>query len=253
MADLGVIRELAEQVLVIPTVKGTPDHYLLDRALRVLRHCGNITQLKEIQCFQIDQPCLNIAALFRDAGFARYADTGDRSSRLVLADLSDADLRDFSTQVVQEKLAELLNPRQLERVCAIITESGNRETNLIEAMILSDARNLEDMGAVGIFNECRRYLVHGKGVGDALNSWKRKLEYDYWTARLREGFRFEAVRNLARQRIKIAEQFMIQLEQENKAGDMEDFLLEQQLDRPAEPKEEENLRNHHTRRPAVRV
>jgi len=229
MADLSVIKEIVEQVLAVPTLKGTPDRYLIDRSFRVLRHCGGIARLAEVQSFQIDHDCLNIAALFRDAGFARYANQEDRMARMVLADLTDEDLRDFSTQVVQEKLEDILNPRQMERVCSTIIESGNRDTTLIEAMILADARNLDDMGAVGIFNDLRRYVVHGRGVTEALTSWRRKIEYEYWAARLRESFRFDAVRKLAQKRLIVAENFMRQLELENRAGELEDILLEQQL------------------------
>ena len=228
MATIGVIQEIAEQVLAVPTVKGTPDRYLIDRAHRVLRHCGGIARLSDVQRFQVDQECLNIAALFRDAGFARYANQEDRANRMVLADLTDEDLRDFSAQIIQERLFDLLNPRQMERVCSIIIESSNRNTTLIEAMILSDARNLDDMGAVGIFNEFRRYVVHGRGATESLLSWKRKIEYDYWSARLRESFRFESVRKLAERRLRTAEQFMQNLDIENRAGDLEDMLLEQQ-------------------------
>ncbi|MBN1437600.1 MAG: hypothetical protein JW936_11060 [Sedimentisphaerales bacterium] len=232
MANLGVIQEISDQVLAVPTIKGTPDRYLIDRARRVMRHCGSIARLPDTQRFQVDQECLNIAALFRDAGFARYANQEDRAARMVLADLTDEDLRDFSAQIIQEKLQELINPRQMERVCSIVIESGNRSTTLIEAMILSDARNLDDMGAVGIFNEFRRYVVHGRGASDALVSWKRKIEYDYWSARLRESFRFDSVRELARRRLKTAEEFMESLERENKAGDLEEMLMEQQLAAP---------------------
>lgn len=235
MADLNVIKEIAEQVLSIPTLKGTPDRYLIDRAWRVLRHCGSIAQLNEVRCFQVDNECLTVAALFRDAGFARYANQEDRAQRMVLADLTDEDMRDFSTQVVQEKLAELLNPRQMERTCSIIIESGKRNTRLIEAMILADARNLDDMGAVGIFNELRRYVVHGRGAAEAVTSWNQKIEYDYWTARLRESFRFDAVRDIARRRLQNAMTFMEHLHFENRAGDLEALLLEQRMT-PAQAK-----------------
>ncbi len=235
MADLQVIKEIAEQVLAIPTLKGTPDHYLIDRAYRVLRHCGSIAQLEDIQRFHVDHECLNIAALFRDAGFARYANEEDRVSRMVLADLTDEDLRDFSAQMVQEKLTELLNPRQLERVSSTIIESGKRKTSLVEAMILSDARNLDDMGSIGIFNEFRRYVIHGRGVGDALSSWSRKIEYDYWAARLRESFRFEGVKAIAKRRLETARNFMQQLDYENRAGDLEEILLQQKLQPPPAP------------------
>ncbi len=233
MADLNLIKEIAEQVLAVPTLKGTPDRYLMDRACRVLRHCGGIAQLPEVQRFQVDRECMNIAALFRDAGFARYASEEDRVARMVLADLTDEDLRDFSCQVVHEKLTEILNPRQLERICSIITESCLRDTTLIEAMILSDARNMDDMGAIGIFNDMRRYVVHGRGATEVIQAWNRKVEYDYWSARLRESFRFEAVKQLARKRLQFAEQFMENLDLENRAGDLEDLLLEQQLSRPS--------------------
>jgi hypothetical protein len=229
MADLSVIKEIVEQVLAIPTLKGKPDRYLIDRASRVLRHCGSIAQLHDVQCFQIDRESMNIAAIFRDGGFARYASQEDRVARMVLADLTDEDLRDFSTQLVQEKLEGVLDGAQISKVCGIIIESGKRDTRLIEAMILSDARNLDDMGAVGLFNEFRRYVFHGYGASEALASWKRKVEYDYWNARLRESFRFDSVRKIAQSRLKFAEEFMEHLRVENIAGDLEDMLLEQQL------------------------
>lgn len=229
MSELDVIKEIAEKVLAIPTLRGTADRYLIDRAFRLLRYSGSIAQLSDVQRFQIDRVCLNAASLFCDSGFAHYASQDDKKARMVLADLTDDDLRDFSCQVVHEHLAEILNPRQLERICAIIMDSGKRETSLIEAMILSDARNLDDMGAIGIFNELRRYVVHGRGVSGAIVSWKRKMEYDYWKARLRESFRFDPVRELASRRLEFAEKFMTELDLENKAGDLEDFLLEQQL------------------------
>jgi len=229
MTDLNVIKEIANKVLSIATLKGTPDNYLIDRSERILRHCGAISRLPEVTNFKIDNECLHVAALFRDAGFAKYAAKEDQVARLVLADLTDDDLRDFSTQVVVENLTDLLNPRQVERVCAIITESGKRQTSLIEAMILSDARNVTDMGTVGIFSDMRRYVVHGRGVTDAMKSWNRKIEYEYWTARLRESFRFESVRTIAKKRLAQAQAFMEMLDQENKASDLEDLLLEQQL------------------------
>ncbi len=97
---------------------------------------------------------------------------------------------------------------------------------LTEAVVLSDARSLDDMGAVGIFNEFRRCLAHGKGATDALESWKRKVDYRYWQARLKESFRFETARKIAVQRFAATEYFMNQLKIENAAQDIEDVLLE---------------------------
>ena len=229
MSDLIIVKEIAEQVLAVPTLKDTPDRYLIDRAYRILRHCACIAQLNEVKSFHVDQQCLNIAALMRDSGFARYANQQDKVARMALADLSDEDMRDFSAQVVQEKLIGILTPREMERVCSIIIESGKRNTSLAEAMILSDARNLDDMGAIGIFNESRRYMIHGRGVTDAIASWKRKIEYEYWNARLRESFRFDSVKLIAEKRLNTAIQFMEQMEVENRGADLEEILLQQHL------------------------
>ena len=111
-------------------------------------------------------------------------------------------------------------------VDAIIALISWPETDLTEAKILSDSRNLDDMGAVGIYNEFRRDVIGGKGVSDIMESWKRKVDYRYWQARLKESFRFETVRKIAVQRFAATEYIMNQLKIENAAQDLEDVLLE---------------------------
>jgi len=227
MADIEACKKIAEEALCLPNPKGTPDRYLIDRAYRVLKLCNGIAQLNDVQRFQTDHECLALAALFRDTGFARYAQRENTISLPPSSELTEEDMRDFSAQVVQEKLSELLDSRQMERLCNIILESGRRDTTLIEAMILSDACNLDDMGAVGLCSEFRRSGVQGRGITEFLKSWKRKLEYDYWSARLRESFRFDSVRQIAQNRLQNAKLVMEQLEQENRAADLDKILAQQ--------------------------
>jgi hypothetical protein len=228
MSELDIIREIAQQVLIVPTLKGTKDNSLWDRTQRLVRNVEHICRLPEVVKLesQIDRFCLIAAAYFSDAGFAHYADAEDTGQRFVLADVSTDDLSDFSTQVVTDKLGGSLAGPKIDKINKIITESTDRLSKMPEAMILSDARNLDDMGAVGIFNEFRRYVIHGKGASDALQSWKRKIDYRYWDARLKESFRFEAVRKLAAQRFTAAEYFMNQLVVENAARDLEEMVIE---------------------------
>jgi hypothetical protein len=228
MSELDVIRQLAQQALTIPTLTGNNDNWLWDRTLRVLRTVEHICRLPELanQALTIDRFCLISAAYFADSGFAHYTDVENVSARLVLADISLADLCDFSTQVVSDRLAGSLAGPRIDKINRIIIESGNRQTSVTEAMILSDARSLEDMGAVGLFHELRRYVIHGKGISEILESWKRKIDYGYWQARLKESFRFDPVRRLAEQRFLAAVHFMNQLTMENAARDLEEHLLE---------------------------
>ena len=228
MSEIDVIREMAHQVLTVPTLTGGPDNWLWDRTQRIVRNVEHICRLPEVQRKEaaIDRFCLTGAAYFCDAGFARYADAENPAARMVLADLGPAELRDFSTQTVTDKLAGALAGPKIDKINRIIAESGNRFTDMPEAMILSDARNLDDVGAVGIFNEFRRYVIHGKGATDVLETWRRKVDYQYWEARLKESFRFDSVRRLAQQRFAATEAFMNQLTVENAARDLEEIILE---------------------------
>ena len=80
--------------------------------------------------------------------------------------------------------------------------------------------------ALPIYNEFRRYVIHGKGVSDVLESWKRKVDYRYWQARLKESYRFDSVRKLAERRFGATEYFMNQLDVEHGARDLEELVLE---------------------------
>lgn len=228
MSEIDIIREIAKQVLSIKTLTGQTDNWLWDRTQRLLRNVEHICRLPEISKSGsfVDRFSLIAATYFSDSGFAHYADVEDTTSRMVLADISYSELLDFSSQILNDKLSGALAGPKIDKISKIITESGNRFTQMTEAMILSDARNLDDMGAVGIFNEFRRYVMHGKGASDALDSWKRKIDYRYWEARLKESFRFSSVRKLAEQRFSAAEYFMNQLSVENAAKDLEEIILE---------------------------
>lgn len=228
MPKIDVIRQIAREVLTSPSLGEETDNWLWDRTQRILRSVEHICRLPELveADVPIDRFCLSAATCFADSGFTQYADSEDTTRRLLLADVNPTDLRDFSTQVVSEKLAETLSAAKIDKINNIIVESGNRETDLTEAKVLSDARNLDDMGAVGIYNEFRRDVIHGKGVSDIMESWKRKVDYRYWQARLKESFRFETARKIAVQRFAATEYFMNQLKIENAAQDIEDVLLE---------------------------
>lgn len=238
MSEIDIIRQIAQQVLTVTTLAGTADNWLWDRAQRLVRNAEHICRLPELTDanLAVDRFCLIAAAYFADAGFAHYADAEDTGARLVLADITPTDLWDFSAQVVSEKLAGAMAGPKIDKINKIIIEAGDRFTEMTEAMILSDARNLDDMGSIGIFNEFRRYVIHGKGASDVLQSWKRKVDYKYWQARLKESFRFESVRALAAQRYSATEYFMNQLEVENSARDLEELIIESLDNKTADQK-----------------
>jgi len=228
MLEIDDIRRIACDLLTGGASGGSVDNWLWDRTQRILRNVEHICRLPELVegGAAIDRFCLTVATLFADSGFIRYADSEGILTPPVLADINPADLRSLSTQVVSSTLAEGLSAARIDKINNIIVRSESRDSDLIEADILSDARNLDDIGAVGVFNEIRRDVLGGRGVSDILESWKRKVDYRYWQARLKESFRFEEVRKIAVQRFTATEYFMGQLKIENAAQDLEDILLE---------------------------
>ena len=226
MSGLDIIKDVAKQTLSIRTIAGNLDDSLWDRSQRLVRNVEYICKLPEVESIgsQIDRLCLHTATYFSDTGLAQFLQSGKSVDSLAASSANAEEILDLCSKVVEEKLASHLDSSKIKKILRFLSESTNQFTKVPEAMILSDARNLDDMGAVGIFNELRRYVIHGKCVSDALKIWKRKTDYRYWQARLKKSFRFESVRTLAEQRLSSAEFFMNQLKVENSAHDLGEMV-----------------------------
>ena len=217
MTESDVIRQLAQQAFNASDGSETRDNWLWDRTVRIVRNVGRICRLPELaeRAISIDQSCLIAAAYFSISGLAHPVETGYAGGCLNRTDSGEANLYERSAKIAAETLSGVFSETRLHKVCRIITESRNRFTDMTEAMILSDGCNLEEIGASGLLYELRQDIINGKGVCEILESWRCKTQYGYWQARLKEGFRYDAVRQMARQRFLAMEQFMEQLAAEN--------------------------------------
>lgn len=226
MTELEVVRNLAKEALVISTPMSDHDDSLWDRNKRLVRNVELICRLPELERagLQINRFCLMAATYFIDAGLAGCLSSG--KAKPANYNTNSRDLLLLSTKIVDRKLSTVIDKTKINNINTIITESGGDFTQRPEAMILSDARNLDDIGAAGIFNEFRRHVIAGKGVSGVLESWKKKVDYRYWQSLLKRSFRFEAVRKLAEQRLSVAEHFMNQLRVENVADDMQELSVD---------------------------
>jgi len=225
------IKRLAKKALTITTVSNNLDSSLWDRAKRLSCNVGSIIRLPEVSNsgFRIDRFCLTIATYFSDAGLARHLSLGKGMRNSATSNGNSDDVLGNCIEVVSEQLSGIITSNKLEKVNGIITEACSNFAKCPEAMILSDARNLDDMGAAGLFHEFRRYMIDGKGVNDALAIWKRKIDYRYWQSRLKESFCFSSVRSLAEQRLSTAEYFMNQLNIETEAHDLGELATDSAL------------------------
>jgi len=226
VSELDRVHQIARKTLTYSGPSGGQEGWLWDRTLRILRNIEHICRLPELaeQAISIDRFCLVAAAYFSDSGLVHLSGIQKTSQQGPSADMMNADLCKFSTQTVSQKLADVVTGTRIDKINKILTESFNRLTDSTEATILSDGRGLDDLGAAGLLGALRRQFLDGKGVSDILESWNRKIEYGYWRARLKESFRFDAVRLIAEQRFSAVEEFMNRLAMENAAGDLAEEL-----------------------------
>lgn len=226
MSELKRIKQLARHELEKAGSVVGLGGFFWDRAQRLSRNVEQICRLPEVCGFasQLDTFSLLTAVYFSDIGLALHIRDTHTNGTLPDFDLNNGEFADASIQAIENILTDQLPAARIALTNRIISESYSRSATLTESMILSDARNLDDMGAVGIFNEFRRYVIGSKSVSDVLQIWKRKIDYRYWQARLKENFCFETVRTMAQRRIEAVEQFMDQMALENEASDVE--LLE---------------------------
>ncbi len=223
MSELETVKKIARELLTIRLPDGRVDSRLWERSQRVVCNIDLISQLPgsgEL-CAQIEEKsCLRAAGYFCDAGLAEYIRTGNRLSELKTGDVDKEELLDLCSRVVRENLNGVVEPSSIKSINRIIAESNNPLSKMAEAMILSDARSLDDMGAAGIFNELNHCLAAGKNLSDGVNSWDKKIDYGYWQNRLEKDFNFEQVRQAAKRRLDSVEEFMSQLKTELKGGDL---------------------------------
>jgi hypothetical protein len=219
VANREELTAVARTVLVGPGLLGREDTYLLDHALRALRYADIILTFEQVKPLRIDRQCLDAAVLFHEAARARLERERRESPATAATTLTADEIRGYSAEMAGDALGDLLDAQQIERVQAINRQHQNRTTANSEAMVLSDACNLDDVGAVGVWRELRRFATEGRSVEEALTSWQRKLDYGYFLARIHETFRFAESRRWAEARFKRLEAFMTEMIRENQAAD----------------------------------
>jgi hypothetical protein len=113
-----------------------------------------------------------------------------------------------------EQAAELLvgavgqeAPEELvDRVTNILLAMPHRKPEVEESKLLADACNLDDFGMIGVMARAIQLGRQGDGVHQISDGNDKREQYGYWEARLKDGFHFEAVRKLARERLASARQ-----------------------------------------------
>ncbi|GMV95904.1 MAG: HD domain-containing protein [Phycisphaerae bacterium] len=194
------LRRQAKAHLVVQVAGLPPDPIVWEHSCRVMKLTEMIAALPELASAAIDRSALSVAGLYHDAGWVLHAAANVVPPReLLLRPTSDIQ-RELAADWIEAHPPEGVSPGSLQRAARAIRQCNDRRTDLIEARILADAENLDEIGPQALYLMIRKTVADGRTSADMVSAWERQEEYHYWQARMKECFHFPAVREWAERR-----------------------------------------------------
>jgi hypothetical protein len=119
-----------------------------------------------------------------------------------------------SARLLVEQLGESIDESLLDRAVRVLLEVSQKSPVPDEAKVLADAISLEDFGVTGVMLQCARLATIGRGLRMVVDAFEQRERYGYFDARLRDGFHFDASRQMAQLRLVAARQLVTAIKQE---------------------------------------
>lgn len=226
---------IAKELLTIRVGEGQIDLWLWERSRRVLRLSQLVARLPEAAGRSIDLAALGTAALFHSAAWVSQVEQGRATRWQVLSRPTSDIQRELSAALMQEHIGPLLPAKTVRLAAEAIRHGNDRGTALVEAQLLSEAENLDDIGAMFVLRQFRQYQADGRPLRQMVASWGRQQEYHYWEARINDGLRFETTRMLTRARLEAVDTFMRALARDLDGTDLAQALEDAGIELPSWP------------------
>lgn len=219
--DWEAIWSRARIDLTVVTERGEADHFLFEHSARVAQLARRVAALPAVAALAPDESAVVAAAFYHEAGWAvRLRDGRCRRDEMLVRPLPEPE-REEGMRLAERSLGSLVSAESLRRTVKALRALGERDLESVEGRIVSDADNLTEFGLLSLWLTVRRGTYEGKGVKAAIETWRRRKEYHFWDARLRDAFQFADVRAIAERRLANLEAFMRELEAEDHGGDLE--------------------------------
>ena len=191
------LRQRLEQALGVVDDHGTVGPRLLDDAERLWRRVERFVGMKLVAAEGLDLEALELAcySLQLPLRRSRTLPTG-KQQRGTLRERAE-EAAELLLGVAGGEVDEML----LDRAARMLHEMPHRSPMIDEARLLADAVNLDDFGAVGVALQVIQLARQGEGPVQLAEGCEARELYGYWEARLKDGFHFEAVRQIAIRRL----------------------------------------------------
>ena len=221
MSELDRVWQRARSDLMVTAVTGDPDSFLWEHSSRIARAAGAIARLECVQMLDPDPSAVAAAALYHDAGWVARFRSGEIDRCEILVRPPSETHRDQGALMMENGLANLLPREAIRRASRAIRSMSQRGTDSVESRVVSDADNLDEFGPLALWPSIRRGAIDGKGIRAVIDTWQRRKEYQFWSARLSDSFHFGPVRKIAEKRLAIYERIMQDLECHLEVADLE--------------------------------
>jgi hypothetical protein len=208
------LRQRLDAVLGVVDDHGTAGPRLLEDAKRLWRRVEQFIEAPLVTD-GVDRDALELACHAMQLPLKRRRTAaGGKPVRINLRARAE-EAAELLINAVTEEAGEVL----LDRTNRILHETHQRAPMLDEARLLADAINLDDFGVTGLLLQMIQLVRDGEGVVQLVEGAVKREHYGYWEARLKDGFHFDAVRNLARHRIDSARLLVTLLMEELDRGE----------------------------------
>ncbi len=195
------VRQRLVKALAVVDEHGTVGSRLVDDANRLWQNVQRLLEMGLVSP-EAGSECLELAC------YALQLPMRDRRL-LPSGKLGRTNLRDRVEQAAEllvSVIGKEVDEAMLDRTTRILLQLPQRSASLAEARLLADVVNLDDFGVTGFVTRIIQLAVQGAGMTQVLDAAQKREEYGYWEARLKDGFHFEPIRQIARRRLERARQ-----------------------------------------------
>lgn len=199
--DAKLKRKLA-QLLAAVDERDTRGPRLVDDAQRLyarIRKLMAMNLIAEPDADALEVTCYALQLPMKQARPPTYGKLGRTNIR---------DRAEQAAELLVTFAAEQMDESLLDRTTRLLHEVPHRHPVVEDARLLADAISLDDFGATGLIVQTIAHARQGDGINQLLEGYQKRDEYGYWEARLKDGFHFEPIRQIAKRRLARARQIV---------------------------------------------
>jgi len=196
--DQKLKRRLAQALCVVDEQTGVKGPRLLDDAQRLWGRVQKLVAMHLVADPDLDAlelACYSLLLPMRQP----KPPTAGKMGRTNLKDRTEQ-----AAELLVTLLEDDADEELLDRGTRILHEAPHKSPVVEDAKLLADAVNLDDFGVVGMVLQTIQLTRQGDGITQLAEGAEKREQYGYWEARLKDGFHFEPIRQMAKQRVEHA-------------------------------------------------